>query len=375
MIYVNNLGVRFPDRILFDDVNLTFSPGNCYGVIGANGAGKTTFLKILSGEKEATSGDITIAKDSRMSILKQDHFAFDDYTVLDTVIIGNKRLYDIREEKNAIYAKEDFNEADGIRASELEAEFAELNGWEAESEAGILLQGLGIENSLHEKYMRELTGNEKVKVLLAQALFGNPDILLLDEPTNDLDIKAVLWLEDFLSTFEGIVIVVSHDRYFPVSYTHLDVYKRQVFWFDTIGINDIPNFLGGVKSTIPGVTTGMYQAGFFPIMMFGLPGAALAMYQTAKSNKKKVALSLLTAGAFASFFTGVTEPLEFAFMFLAPGLYLIHAILTGISVFIAASMGWIAAVSYTHLYSCYRMILRKLTHRNKCFRPKVPSFN
>lgn len=214
MIYVNNLGVRFPDKILFDDVNLTFSPGNCYGVIGANGAGKTTFLKILSGEKEATSGDISIAKDSRMSILKQDHFAFDDFTAIDTVIIGNKRLYDIREEKNAIYAKEDFNEADGIRASELEAEFAEMNGWEAESEAGILLQGLGIENSLHEKYMRELTGSEKVKVLLAQALFGNPDILLLDEPTNDLDIKAVLWLEDFLSTFEGIVIVVSHDRYF-----------------------------------------------------------------------------------------------------------------------------------------------------------------
>ncbi|NLY09275.1 MAG: ABC-F family ATP-binding cassette domain-containing protein [Tissierellia bacterium] len=214
MINVNSLSVRFPDKVLFDDVNLTFSPGNCYGIIGANGAGKSTFLKILSGEKEASSGDIFIDKNSRMSILKQDHFAFDDYPVIDTVIIGNKRLYDIMIEKDAIYSKEDFTDADGLKAAELEAEFAEMNGWEAESEAGVLLQGLGVDISLHGKLMKELTGSEKVKVLLAQALFGNPDILLLDVPTNDLDIKAVLWLENFLASFEGIVIVVSHDRYF-----------------------------------------------------------------------------------------------------------------------------------------------------------------
>lgn len=214
MINVNNLSVIFPDKVLFDDVNLTFNPGNCYGIIGANGAGKSTFLKILSNEKEASTGSISIDKNSRMSILKQDHFAYDDNVVIDTVIMGNKKLYEIMMEKDAIYSKPDFSDEDGIKAAELEAEFAELNGWEAESEAGILLQGLGIETSLHSKLMKELTGNDKVKVLLAQALFGQPDILLLDEPTNNLDIKAVLWLENFLSTFEGIVIVVSHDRYF-----------------------------------------------------------------------------------------------------------------------------------------------------------------
>lgn len=214
MINVNNLSVVFPDKVLFDDVNLTFNPGNCYGIIGANGAGKSTFLKILSNEKEASTGSISIDKNSRMSILKQDHFAYDDNVVIDTVIMGNKKLYEIMIEKDAIYSKPDFSDEDGIKAAELEAEFAELNGWEAESEAGILLQGLGIETSLHSKLMKELTGNDKVKVLLAQALFGQPDILLLDEPTNNLDIKAVLWLENFLSTFEGIVIVVSHDRYF-----------------------------------------------------------------------------------------------------------------------------------------------------------------
>ncbi|WP_409227276.1 ABC-F family ATP-binding cassette domain-containing protein [Gudongella sp. SC589] len=214
MINVNNVSLRFGSQKLFDDVNLTFTPGNCYGVIGANGAGKSTFLRILSGDIEADSGEINIAPNTRMSVLKQDHYEFDDYGVIETVIMGNKRLYDIMIEKDEIYAKEDFTDADGIRASELEGEFAEMDGWSAESEASSLLQGLGIPVSLHQKKVKDLTGNEKVKVLLAQALFGKPGILILDEPTNDLDVKSIRWLQDFLGDFEGTVIVVSHDRHF-----------------------------------------------------------------------------------------------------------------------------------------------------------------
>lgn len=213
MLSVNNLSVIFPDKKLFDDVNLNFSPGNCYGVIGANGAGKSTFLKILAGEKDPTSGNVSMDKNSRMSKLAQDHYAFDEYDVLNTVIMGNKKLYDIKTEKDAIYMKPDFSDEDGLRAAALEGEFMEMNGYEAESEASTILQGLGIGTDLHYKNMSELLESEKVKVLLAQALFGKPDILLLDEPTNGLDIKAVIWLEDFLAAFEGIVIIVSHDRY------------------------------------------------------------------------------------------------------------------------------------------------------------------
>ena len=214
MLSVNNLSVIFPDKKLFDDVNLNFSPGNCYGVIGANGAGKSTFLKILAGEKDPTSGNVSMDKNSRMSKLAQDHYAFDEYDAPNTVIMGNKKLYDIKTEKDAIYMKPDFSDEDGLRAAALEGEFMEMNGYEAESEASTILQGLGIGTDLHYKNMSELLESEKVKVLLAQALFGKPDILLLDEPTNGLDIKAVIWLEDFLAAFEGIVIIVSHDRYF-----------------------------------------------------------------------------------------------------------------------------------------------------------------
>lgn len=214
MITVNNLSIGFQGQKLFDDVHLKFTPGNCYGVIGANGAGKSTFLRILSGEIEPTTGDVFIAPNSRMSVLKQDHFAYDETEVIQTVIMGNKRLYEIMIEKDAIYAKEDFTDEDGIKASELEAEFAEMDGWSADSEASSLLQGLGIGTELHYKKMAELTGGEKVKVLLAQALFGKPGILILDEPTNHLDISAVNWLQGFLGDFEGTVLVVSHDRYF-----------------------------------------------------------------------------------------------------------------------------------------------------------------
>ncbi len=214
MISVNNLSLRFGSQKLFEDVNLIFTPGNCYGVIGANGAGKSTFLNILSGQTEASTGDVSMNKDARMSILKQDHFEFDDRKVLETVIMGNKRLFEIMLEKDEIYSKEDFSDADGIKASELEAEFAEMDGWGAESEASSLLQGLGIAVDLHDKYMEELTGTEKIKVLLAQALFGKPDILILDEPTNNLDVKSIRWLQNFLGDFKGTVIVVSHDRYF-----------------------------------------------------------------------------------------------------------------------------------------------------------------
>lgn len=214
MISINNLSLRYGAQKLFEDVNLVFNPGNCYGVIGANGAGKSTFLNILSGEIEPNTGEISIDKNVRMSVLKQDHFEYDDCEVLQTVIMGNKRLYEIMVEKDALYAKEDFNNVDGIKAAELEAEFAEMDGWEAESEASTLLQGLGIATDLHYKKIKDLLGNEKIKVLLAQALFGKPGILLLDEPTNHLDVKSIRWLQEFLGNFEGTVIVVSHDRYF-----------------------------------------------------------------------------------------------------------------------------------------------------------------
>lgn len=214
MLTVNNLSVIFPDKKLFEDVNLIFNPGNCYGVIGANGAGKSTFLKILSGEKEPTKGNVTIDKNTRLSKLNQDHYAFEENSVMDTVLMGNKKLYDIQKEKDAIYMKPDFSDEDGMRAAELEAEFQELGGYEAEAESSSLLQGLGITTEQHFMLMKDLKESDKVKVLLAQALFGNPGILLLDEPTNGLDLKAILWLQDFLMDFPGIVIIVSHDRYF-----------------------------------------------------------------------------------------------------------------------------------------------------------------
>ncbi len=214
MIDVVNVSLNFSGQTLFKDVDLKFTPGNCYGIIGANGAGKSTFLRILSGDLEPTTGNVSIKKGVRMSVLKQDHFEYDEYTVLDTVIMGNQRLYDVMKEKDAIYMKEDFNDEDGIKAAELEAEFAEMNGWEAESDVSRLIQGLGLSGDILYSQMSTLTGKEKVKVLLAQALFGNPGIILLDEPTNHLDIKAVNWLEDFLMDYEGTVIVVSHDRHF-----------------------------------------------------------------------------------------------------------------------------------------------------------------
>ena len=214
MIQANNVTLRIGKKALFEDVNIKFTEGNCYGLIGANGAGKSTFLKILSGALETTSGDVTITPGQRLSVLEQDHFKYDAYPVMDVVIMGNERLYQIMKEKDAIYAKEDFSDEDGIRASELEAEFAEMDGWEAESNAAMLLNGLGIDPSLHYAIMKDLNGNDKVKVLLAKALFGNPDILLLDEPTNHLDLDAIAWLEEFLINFENTVIVVSHDRYF-----------------------------------------------------------------------------------------------------------------------------------------------------------------
>lgn len=214
MISTSNVSLRFGGKKLFEDVNVKFTPGNCYGLIGANGAGKSTFLKVLSKELEPNTGEVHIAADQRLSILKQDHYAYDEFPVLKTVLMGNERLYKVMEEKDALYAKADFSEEDGVRASDLETEFAELNGWEAESEAAVMLAGLAIPESLHGKLMKELTGGEKVKVLLAQALFGRPDILLLDEPTNHLDIYAIQWLEEFLLNFENTVIVISHDRHF-----------------------------------------------------------------------------------------------------------------------------------------------------------------
>ncbi|HIX69381.1 MULTISPECIES: ABC-F family ATP-binding cassette domain-containing protein [Enterococcus] len=214
MITVSDVSLHFSDRKLFDDVNIKFTPGNCYGLIGANGAGKSTFLKVLSGEIQPSTGSITLGPDERMATLKQNHFDYEDYPVIETVIMGHKRLYDVMKEKDAIYMKEDFSDEDGIKAAELEGEFAELNGWEAEPEAAVLLQGLNITEDLHYLPMKELTAGQKVKVLLAQALFGKPDVLLLDEPTNGLDIQSINWLEEFLITFENTVIVVSHDRHF-----------------------------------------------------------------------------------------------------------------------------------------------------------------
>ena len=243
MIAANNITLRLGKKALFEDVNIKFSQGNCYGVIGANGAGKSTFLKILSGQLEPTSGEVTITAGERLSFLEQDHFKYDADTVLDTVIMGNARLFEIMKEKDAIYAKEDFTDEDGIKASELEAEFAEMNGWEAESDAETLLNGLGIESELHYAVMGELAGPQKVKVLLARALFGNPDILLLDEPTNHLDLDAIAWLEEFLINFENTVIVVSHDRYFlnkvcthtaDIDYGKIQLYAGNYdFWFES----------------------------------------------------------------------------------------------------------------------------------------------
>lgn len=214
MISANNVTLRIGKKALFEDVNIKFTEGNCYGLIGANGAGKSTFLKILSGELDSTNGEIVITPGQRLSFLKQDHFQYDEYPVLDTVIMGNARLYEIMKEKEAIYAKEDFTDEDGIRASELEAEFADMDGWEAESDAATLLNGLGIDTDLHYTLMKDLLGAQKVKVLLAQALFGNPDILLLDEPTNHLDLDSREWIESAVDQFEGTLLIVSHDRYF-----------------------------------------------------------------------------------------------------------------------------------------------------------------
>src|SRR6476620_327483 len=214
MIAANNLSLQFGKRVLFDEVNLNFVNGNCYGVIGANGAGKSTFLKILAGDIDPTGGNVSIEPGKRMAVLRQNHYQFDEVSVLDTVIMGHAKLWNIMQEKDAIYAKPDFSEADGIKASELEAEFAEMNGWNAQSDAAALLSGLGISEDEHFKLMKELSGNQKVRVLLAQAIFGNPDILILDEPTNDLDLQTITWLEDFLLEFKNTVIVVSHDRHF-----------------------------------------------------------------------------------------------------------------------------------------------------------------
>ncbi len=243
MITISNLSFHFGGQLLFKDVDLKFTPGNCYGIIGANGAGKSTFLKILCGDLEPSTGEVSIPDTVRMSVLRQDHFAFDEYTVLDTVMMGNKKLYDIMKEKDAIYEKEDFSEEDGLRASELEAEFAEMNGWEAESEISKLLQGLGMQDEQLYDQMSSLKESEKVKVMLAQALFGNPDIIMLDEPTNGLDIDAIMWLEDFLADYFGTVLVVSHDRHFlndvctnivDIDYNGIKMYVGNYeFWYES----------------------------------------------------------------------------------------------------------------------------------------------
>ena len=243
MISANNITLRVGKKALFEDVNIKFTEGNCYGVIGANGAGKSTFLKILSGQLEPTSGEVVIGQGERLSFLQQDHFKYDEFQVLDTVIMGNARLYEIMKEKDAIYMKEDFTDEDGIKAAELEGEFASMNGWEAESDAANLLNGLGIETEYHYSLMKDLTGAQKVKVLLAQALFGNPDILLLDEPTNHLDLDAIAWLEEFLINFENTVIVVSHDRYCrnkvcthiaDIDYGKIQLYAGNYdFWYES----------------------------------------------------------------------------------------------------------------------------------------------
>ena len=243
MLTVTGVTIRFGKRTLFEDVNIKFNKGCCYGIIGANGAGKSTFLKVLSGDIEPSKGEVSKEKTERISVLKQDHFAYEDYRVLDTVIMGNQELYSIMQEKDAIYSKPDFSEEDGMKAAKLEERFAELDGWNAESDAAVLLNDVGIETEKHEKQMKDLEPREKVKVLLAQALFGNPDILLLDEPTNDLDLKTINWLEDFLIDFENTVIVVSHDRYFlnkvcthiaDVDYGKIKVYPGNYdFWYES----------------------------------------------------------------------------------------------------------------------------------------------
>ena len=243
MISANNVTYRIGKKALFEDVNIKFTEGNCYGLIGANGAGKSTFLKILSGELDTTNGEIVMTPGQRLSVLEQDHFKYDEYPVMDTVIMGNRRLYDIMKEKDAIYAKEDFSDEDGVRAAELEAEFAEMDGWEAESNAATLLNGLGIDTDSHYSLMADMDGAGKVKVLLARALFGNPDILLLDEPTNHLDLDAIAWLEEFLINFENTVIVVSHDRYFlnkvctqiaDIDYGKIQLYAGNYdFWYES----------------------------------------------------------------------------------------------------------------------------------------------
>ncbi len=243
MISANNVTLRLGKKALFEDVNIKFTEGNCYGLIGANGAGKSTFLKILSGQLEPTKGDVVVTPGQRLSFLQQDHFKYNDFTALDTVIMGNPRLYEIMKEKDAIYAKEDFTDEDGIRASELEAEFANMDGWNAESDAAMLLNGLGIETEFHDRLLKDLDGSQRVKVLLAQALFGNPDILLLDEPTNHLDLDAIAWLEEFLINFNNTVIVVSHDRYFlnkvcthtaDIDYAKIQLYAGNYdFWYES----------------------------------------------------------------------------------------------------------------------------------------------
>ena len=243
MLSVNNVSLQFGKRKLFSEVTITFTPGHCYGLIGANGSGKSTFLKVLSGEIDSTAGEVSVPKGKRISVLKQDQFAFDDYTVLMAVILGHKRLYEVMTEKDAIYAKPDFSDADGLRASELEGEFSDLNGWNAESDAAKLLTDLGIPTELHALPMRQLEAGQKVRVLLAQALFGNPDILLLDEPTNHLDVETCMWLEDFLANFENTAIVVSHDRHFldnvcthiaDIDYGKIKLYSgNYTFWSES----------------------------------------------------------------------------------------------------------------------------------------------
>lgn len=243
MINVSNLSLRFGKRVLFEDVNLKFTLGNCYGIIGANGAGKSTFLKIVSGDIDPTTGSVSFTPGERMSVLNQNHYEFDEFTVLETVMMGNQELYKIMKEKDAIYMKEDFTDADGERAGELESLFAEMDGWNAESNAATLLSNLGIKEDLHYKFVKELDGNEKVRVLLAQALFGKPDILILDEPTNDLDIKTIAWLEDFLAGYEAIVLVVSHDRHFldhvcthivDIDFGKMNIYTGNYsFWYES----------------------------------------------------------------------------------------------------------------------------------------------